>query len=183
MRVFYAMTLPSPIKDYCLDLIHSLKTQHQFKYCRWTNPENLHITLRFNGQIDEETLSKINAQLTENLTHCESVTLSTRRIILFPNKKPHLIAVAIHLNEELAHLVRVVNEAHSAAGIPLEKRPFVAHITLGRFRETMMPENFSLHSVKTVDGIGDEIVLYKSEPTESGSQYTLLTRFQLKKNY
>ena len=165
---------PSLIEQHCLYLINSLKTQQEFKYCRWTKPEHLHITLRFHGKIEEEKLTEINALLTETLPHCESVTLSTRRLMLLPNRKPHMIVLAIHLNEELARLVRMINDAHTAEGIPLEKRPFLAHITLGRFNEATMHENFILPSVKTIVGKANQVVLYKSEPTEIGSVYSPL---------
>lgn len=177
MRAFYALTLPTLLEQHCLYVINMLKTQHEFNYCRWTKPEHMHITLRFHAKIEEEKLTEVNALLAKTLPHCESVTLSTRRLLLLPHRKPHMIVLAIHLNEELAKLVRVINDAHTAAGIPLEKRPFLAHITLGRFNESTMHEDFVLNSVKTIEGKADNVVLYKSEPTETGSNYMPLQTF------
>ena len=179
MRVFYALTLPPLLQEHCLYLINSLKTRHEFKTLRWTDPEHLHITLRFLGQVEESQLAKINTLLHEQIPLCESITLSTRRLLLLPPRKPHILGLAIHLNQALANLVRVINQAHSSVGIDLEKRPFLAHITLGRFNESTQHEDFILNAVKSIEDKANRVVLYESEPTESGSVYTPLDTFDL----
>jgi RNA 2',3'-cyclic 3'-phosphodiesterase len=180
MRVFYALILPELIHEHCLYLINKLKTQHEFKHIRWTLPQHLHITLRFHGDIELTQLRTMNTLLHEQLANCDAVELATRRLLLFPTRKPHILAMAIHLNESLARVVRVINEASSAVGIALEKRPFLAHVTLGRFHDPILHEEFLLESVKTVEAKANQIVLYQSEPTDSGSVYTILENFELK---
>ncbi|MBX9586092.1 MAG: RNA 2',3'-cyclic phosphodiesterase [Gammaproteobacteria bacterium] len=179
MRVFYALTLPPLIQEHCLNTIKNLKNEYQFKDIRWTSPDHLHITIRFLENIDEVQLNTINSLLQEQLKTCQAITISTRKLILFPAKRPHIIALAVHLNLELANLVRTLNQTLSSEGIKLEKRPFVAHITLGRFRETTHTEDFTFNHIKTIDDIANRVVLFKSEPTESGSDYTTLKTFQL----
>lgn len=179
MRVFYALTLPPHIKEHCLNIINDLKNQHQLKDTRWTLPENLHITLRFLEKIDEGNLNTINSLLQEQLTTTQTFTLSTRGIILFPTKKPHIIALAIHLNIELANLVRQLNLTLLSYGIELEKRPFVAHVTLGRFRESLHSGNFNFNPINSVDDLATRVVLFKSESTDSGSHYTPIKTFEL----
>lgn len=179
MRAFYALTLPHFMENFCLGLIDSLKNRREFKEVRWTERDLLHITLRFHANIDEAPLNQINALLREQLPTYNSFTLSTRRLLLLPHKRPHLIAVAINLNKELAGLVHLINEATLAAGIPLEKRPFLGHITLGRFNESTPYEDIILTDVKTIEDKASHVVLYKSEPTEKGSVYTPLEHFDL----
>jgi 2'-5' RNA ligase len=99
---------------------------------------------------------------------------------LLPPRKPHILGLAIHLNQALANLVRVINQAHSSVGIDLEKRPFLAHITLGRFNESTQHEDFILNAVKSIEDKAHQVVLYKSEPTETGSVYTPLETFEMK---
>ncbi len=181
MRVFYALTLPPLIHEHCLNTIKDLKHQYQFKDIRWTASDHLHITLRFLEKIDEQQLNTINSLLQEQLKTCKAITISTRKLILFPAKRPHIIALAVHLNLELANLVRTLNQTLSSEGIKLEKRPFVAHITLGRFRETTYTEDFNFNPVKKIDDIATRVVLFKSVPTESGSDYTPLKTFELER--
>jgi 2'-5' RNA ligase len=180
MRVFYALTLPELIHEHCLYLINKLNTRHEFKNVRWTLPEHMHITLRFHGNIELEQLATMNTLLHEQLANCNAVELATRRLLLFPARKPHILALAIHLNEGLARIVRVMNEASSTVGIALEKRPFLAHVTLGKFLEPILHEGLALESVKTVADKANQVVLFQSEPTELGSVYTILENFQLK---
>lgn len=180
MRVFYALTLPPRVQQYCSLLINSLQKNPQFKQVRWTPPEYLHITLRFHSQIDAEQLDKINTLLHEQLPNYAPPNIATRRYLLLPTRKPHLLALGVHLSEALAGLVRTINQAHSTVGIDLEKRPFLPHITLGRFNESTPHENIILNSVKGVEESTHEMVLYKSEPTDTGSVYTILDSFQLK---
>lgn len=180
MRVFYALTLPPLIQEHCLNIIKDLKHQNQFRDIRWTMPEHLHITLRFLEKIDEEKLNTINSLLQEQLTLSQTFTLSTRGIVLFPTKKPHIIALAIHLNIELANLVRQINLTLLSDEIDLEKRPFVPHVTLGRFRESLHSENFNFNTVNTIDDVATRVVLFKSESTDSGSHYIPLKTFDLK---
>ncbi len=180
MRVFYALSVPPAIDQYCTNIVDSLKKRHEFDNVRWTQPELLHITLRFHAKIDEEVLEKINTLLHQQLPHYQSVSLTTRQLLFLPRKKPHLLAWGILLNGELAGLVRLMNEATLAAGIPLEKRPFLGHVTLGRFNETTAHDIITLPNLKNIEAKGSQIVLYKSEPATTGSVYTPLDHFELK---
>jgi len=179
MRVFYALSLPQLMENFCLSIIDSLKSKREFSDVRWSHPDLLHITLRFHANIDEAQLNQINTLLDEQLIHYKTISLSTRRLLLLPHKKPHLIAVAINLNEGLAGLVRLINEATLAAGIPLEKRPYLGHITLGRFNESTVHNQIILTDIKTIADTANHVVLYQSEPTDKGSVYTPLKHFEL----
>ncbi len=181
MRVFYAIKLPPLIQEHCLKIIKELHHQHSLKDFRWTLPENLHITLRFLENIEEVKLNNINSLLQDELPKYQSFTLSTRRIVLFPSKKPHIIALAIHLNTELANLVKIINDDLLSEGIMLEKRPFVPHITLGRFRESVHTEDFHFNAINTVEDAATRVVLFKSESNDSGSHYIPLKTFELEK--
>ncbi len=180
MRAFYALTLPSLIQEHCSYIINSLKDRHEFKHIRWTKPENMHITLRFHAKIEKTQLEELNNLLAQSLSQIEPVDLSTRRLLLFPPKKPHILVLAIHLNEALGQLVRMINEIHSTLNISLEKRPFLAHITLGRSHDLIEQDTFILDSVKTIDAKATQVVLFHSQPTETGSFYKPLQTFPLK---
>lgn len=180
MRAFYALTLPPLIQEHCVYIINSLKDRHEFKHIRWTKSENMHVTLRFHAHIEEVQLEELNNLLSHSLSEIEPINLSTRRLLLFPPKKPHILVLAIHLNEALGHLVRTFNEIHTAVNIPLEKRPFLAHITLGRSHDLIEQDTFILDSVKTIEAKATQVVLFQSQPTVTGSFYKPLKSFPLK---
>lgn len=102
---------------------------------RWTAPGQFHLTLRFIGEVDHSTFYDIGEGLgTVSLRPFE---LALKGLGLFPPRgAPHTLWVGIDDAEGgVATLKRRIDRVLDEVGVEPERRKFVAHVTLGRFRE------------------------------------------------
>lgn len=103
----------------------------------WVRPENLHLTLRFLGDIDHESLERLADGLAAPLSEVDSFRVCAHGVGAFPNaRRPGVIWVGIKdPPAPLFEAQLMVEEAVRAAGLEAERRDFKAHITLGRVRD------------------------------------------------
>jgi 2'-5' RNA ligase len=127
-RLFVAIDLPEESKEALRAICHGLPE------ARWVQLEQLHLTLRFIGDADEEQFQAIK----KSLGHVKgtSFKLGLTGIGHFPpGKRARVLWVGVNADETLLALQRDVEHALNAAGVPPEERGFSPHITLARFRE------------------------------------------------
>jgi 2'-5' RNA ligase len=114
---------------------------------RWVAPQNIHLTLKFLGEVDAARIPELTTALHGATENIESFTLTVRDLGCFPSaKRPNVIWAG--LNGQLPSLVefaRRVEDAFGALGFPREARPFSPHLTLGRIkREARPPERAAI---------------------------------------
>jgi len=131
IRCFIAILLPEEIKGKAWELQDKLKESNAD--VKWIERENLHITLRFLGEIEEEIIGKIKKLMEEVGKKFSPPLLRFKGVGAFPDlRRPRVIWVGgeAPLLEDIAKdLERGVRKL----GIPPEK-PFSLHLTLGRVR-------------------------------------------------
>ena len=137
MRTFIAIALPPEVKETLGKLQDELKTAQAD--VKWVEPENIHLTLKFLGEIDEEQLQELSVILDGIGQKTKSFTLELAGIGAFPKIQfPRVIWVgATKGNEEAAKIAQVIEDESSKVGIPKEDRAFSSHITLGRVRSPL----------------------------------------------
>ena len=134
MRTFIAIELSSEIKE------SLAQAQSHLKYAgadvKWVTPENIHLTLKFLGEIPEEKCENVKAALDEIAKTTASFELSIKDIGAFPNIEfPRVIWIGLDKGaKESTELAAKVDEALSKLGFAKETRPFAAHLTIGRIR-------------------------------------------------
>ena len=103
----------------------------------WVRPENLHLTLRFLGDIDRAALEHLAEGLAAPLQEVESFRVTVQGVGAFPNaRKPGVIwAAVLRPPAPLMEAQALVEAAACAEGLEAERRKFVPHITLGRVRD------------------------------------------------
>lgn len=132
-RAFLAVPIPGEVRNRLDDLITGLRTD--LPAVRWSRPETLHLTLRFFGDIDEESLEKIGKiMLSIGRLHApfavDLIGLGT-----FPAaNRARVFWLGVRDRGELAALHDAFERQLPDAGIPREQRPFSPHLTLGRHR-------------------------------------------------
>jgi 2'-5' RNA ligase len=127
-RLFVAVDLPREAKEALLDICQGLPE------ARWVPPEQLHLTLRFIGDADDETFAAVKAAL--GGVKGTTFDLALEGVGHFPpGKRPRVLWVGMERNEPLMQLAQDVELALGTAGVPPDERPFSPHITLARFRE------------------------------------------------
>jgi len=145
----------------------------------WVAPENLHLTLKFLGELPDSRVSEALEATRRAAWRTGPFDLEIAGVSAFPERRPRVIAArASDSPPTLSRLAGALTDALAPLGVPREERPFKAHVTLGRIRER--PPNALLHAVTALSGerFGDqavtEIALVGSRLGASGAVYTLL---------
>ena len=184
MRLFVAVDLSTEIKDKINGLLQKIvKTNADVK---WVKPENIHITIKFLGEVEEKKVDIINCKLKETVSFFPVFDVNVRGVGSFPDwKNPRVIWIGIDRGkEELKKLVETTEEIfHKELGFKKEERDFNAHITIARVRSF---DNIS--KLKEVMDASDsefgrfkvkELILMNSKLTPEGPIYVPISRFSL----
>ena len=101
---------------------------------RWVKPENLHLTLKFLGNVEEERISPVLRALEGAARETPAFYLGFRGLGAFPSlRRPRVLWIGVDQGSEgLTHLAQRVDSAMGTLGITREDRPFSPHLTLGR---------------------------------------------------
>ena len=129
VRLFTAVELPAAVKN----LLLSLKTN--IPGLKWAGPENLHLTLRFIGEVPVQTLTAIKEALHSVVVPHFSLRLDG--LGLFERPYQTILWAGVEKHPELISLKRGIDKALAAGnGLAPEKGRFSQHITLSRLRDS-----------------------------------------------
>ncbi len=166
-RLFVAVDLPESVKNSINSICGALPD------ARWVDVSQLHLTLRFIGEVDDGTFDSIKNSLAEITETRFSLTL--RGLGCFPPKRPpRVLWVGIEDNETLIRLAEKVEQTLVRKnGIEPEQRKFSPHITIARFRETSLSKVADYlarnGSFRTETFPVDAFYLYSSTLTPKGA--------------
>jgi len=185
MRSFIAIKLPEEVRNTLAKLQDKLKTQGAD--VKWVEPVNIHLTLKFLGEINDKQLDKIIKILEEVAVNKKCFQMHISSIGAFPKIHfPRVIWVGLDKGEkETKELAKELEEKISVVGIPGESRPFSSHITIGRTRSDLNRTKLA-EDLKTIDFLGgpeftvSKINLLKSTLTPKGALYEDLKEASLK---
>jgi 2'-5' RNA ligase len=185
MRTFIAIELPEEIKDALAKLQDKLKDSQAD--VKWVKPENIHLTLKFTGEIDDEQLTELTKILEKTAGNNSSFQIRLSSVGVFPKINfPRVIWVGMGKGgNETKAIAEDLEERISLIGIPKEKRPFSCHITIGRVRSSLNRDKL-VNSLKAVDSLErkeftvKKITLFKSTLTPKGPAYEILKAVNLK---
>lgn len=151
---------------------------------RWNEEENLHLTLRFIGEVDEALKQAISAKLEEIAV--EPFILPVEKMGAFPMRgQPQVVYAGLgSAHTRLFQLQHRVEEALAGLGLPLELRAFAPHITIARVSRCSpmgVNEFVKRHREFTAPPFKVErFCLYKTQMTHFGAQYTCLKEYPLR---
>lgn len=127
MRLFIAIELPVELKR----ALGKLKSD--LPGARWVSAEQIHLTLAFLGEVEEANVERLRAELAR--IHLPPFTLTLTGTGCFPHRqRPRVLWVGLAPQPRLTELAAAVQAAILACGLPVEDRPFSAHITLARLK-------------------------------------------------
>ncbi len=134
MRAFVALPLTPIVRERLARAVSQLRTQTWSEGLRWAPAENLHLTLRFLGEVAETSTSGLLARLRLRLGAFDGFHCELAGLFLFPHtSRPRVVAVRLSSEPRLPELARAVEAAVVEEGFETESRAFRAHITLARF--------------------------------------------------
>lgn len=183
IRSFFAIDLPAPLREEVRRLQAGLRQTGAD--VRWTRPEGVHLTLKFLGNVAEETLEPLAAAAAEPAARSPVLTLGLAGTGVFPNRSRARV-VWVGLKGDVAALGQLQKEIEAVAsrfGFAPEKRPFRPHLTLGRVRSNRKRAELlaalERTEPQTLEFTAREVVLFKSDLKPTGAVYTALRRLPL----
>jgi 2'-5' RNA ligase len=128
--LFVALSIPDAVARSLLLL------QGGVPGARWQTREQLHLTLRFIGEVDGQGMAAIKDAL--DGIDAPGFELELHGVGQFGNRKPNALWAAVRASPELDHLQRKVDSAIRRVGQPQDAHKFTAHVTLARLRHPDM---------------------------------------------
>lgn len=185
MRTFIAVDIGKSIRDQAVALQETLAVSAT--NVKWVEPENLHVTLLFLGEVDNRQIPAVCRAVSKVTAELPAFSMTVEQVGCFPNpRRPRVLWIGI--GEGTQELVKL----HDALELPLlelgcyrrEERQYTPHITLGRVK-TEGPADRLAASLQSHAGwrggrihVADLRVM-SSELTPQGPLYTVLSRAKL----
>jgi RNA 2',3'-cyclic 3'-phosphodiesterase len=184
IRSFLAIELPEPILKKIGEVQEDLKSAHAG--VGWTNPEKIHLTLKFFGNIEESRIDPIFKSIEEPVRKTLPFSLKVRGVGAFPHlKNPRVIWIGlVEEREILTSFQKQIETQLEKVGFQPENRPFHPHLTLGRMKSSRGKEELvgrmERHKEEEFgDFQAERVVLFKSDLRPSGPIHTPLKEMKL----
>ncbi len=173
-RLFVALELPPPVRDVLL------AAQGGVAGARWQRDEQLHLTLRFIGEVDRHQAQDIAAAL--SAVNIQRFTLSLGQPGIFDRRgRIDNLWVGVTPQAEVTALARRVDAALVRAGLPPEARAFVPHITMARFSRIAGPlDGFPSAPLPATPWEVTGFALWESSLGHDGADYAVMERYTLR---
>jgi 2'-5' RNA ligase len=195
MRCFIAIDIDEKIRAGIADLQKQLAAKVDIKKgdVKWVEPDNIHLTLKFLGEIKDEKSSEVCEISKQVAAGHKKFNLDIETVGSFPplgsltggGRSAKVVwAGAGKGADELLALQKDLDEHLTLAGYPSEEREFSAHLTLCRVRNPKAGiklaeacKAFSDYKLGSISA--DALCVYQSQLTPAGPIYTLLASFKL----
>ena len=157
MRLFIACEIDEAIRSRLGDVIDGARPH--IDGVKWVDHRNIHITLKFLGEVEDSLVDEVTAALDGALAGARAFALAVRGLGTFPPKgQPKVIWAGVTEGiDGLSSLNDAVERSLEPVGFEREKRPFSAHLTLARTRKKSRPR-------------GVRELVDREQATEFGSQ-------------
>ena len=182
VRLFIALLLPDEIKQALGQLIIDLKPRG--RGVRWVAVKNMHLTLKFIGETEENMIEPIGQALSSAIEGSPAMEMKVSGCGGFPNlKNPRVLWAGLEGAGPAVAMARDIDRELHRLGYPKEKRPLSPHLTLGRIKQRSDLSDLTSYMRSltfTTEPITlDRVALVKSTLTPSGPIYENLKLIKL----
>jgi len=189
IRAFIAVELPEDLKKELNEMEAQLKKTSP-PVVKWVDPNSIHITLKFLGEISEDSIEELMLAIEESAQGTLPFQLEVRGLGAFPNlERPQVLWAGVKGEiEKIIQLQKSIESNTEQLGFPRESRVFSPHLTLGRVRDEARPKErqrlgklltdttfTALHNIDV-----DAVNLMKSQLTPGGAVYSCIGSVKLK---
>lgn len=180
LRAFLAVELPMSVRDAVSKAMDGLRAELP-EEVRWVDGDKLHLTLKFIAELEPTKLPRLLRSAATKLVRTEPFSVELAGLGAFPSaRQARVLWLGVTTGApQLARAARRLDAAAARVGAERDRRPYRAHLTLGRLREPIAlplerlvppdPQRFPV----------EEVVLYESRLASSGSTYIPLARLPL----
>jgi 2'-5' RNA ligase len=167
MRLFVALAIPDPVADRLALL------QGGVPGARWQSREQMHLTVRFIGEVDGARMRDIDDALLS--IQAPRFSLELKGVGEFGGRNPHALIARAAPSEPLLHLNRKTETALQRVGLEAETHKYTPHVTLARLRGTSRGRVIDYLTDRALFSSGpfevNAFILYSSLLTSDGSKY------------
>jgi RNA 2',3'-cyclic 3'-phosphodiesterase len=175
MRLFAALPIPEPARSEMAGLLQRLRGGDW--PVRWVHEDNVHLTLKFFGEVPPDRLDVIAEALQFAVPGTGPLELSLAEPGVFPNlRRPRVVWVGVTAPAALELLQDRLERRAEAIGFAPEGAPYHPHLTLGRVREGHRLPAGALEQLQAgyrpVSFLVEQLVLYESVAGRGAPRYT-----------
>lgn len=190
-RTFLAVDLTREVRRNIEAYMQSIRTCFPERTVGWTNSHNLHLTLKFYGDLNHAALEKLKTILAGIGREVAPFSFQVTGSGVFPNpSRARILWIGISPCPQLAELARTIDARSPEVGVECEQRPFSAHLTIGRIRDgissTDLTSGVKSFLEKPARSLGtvpvDHMLLMRSELLPTGAVYSSLADFPFRKS-
>jgi 2'-5' RNA ligase len=186
IRTFVAIKISRELEAAFDTLIRSMKKNPG--PIRWVNPQSIHLTLKFLGEITPAQVEEISKGVEKAVTAIPPFSLRAGSKGAFPSpKRPRIFWIGLAEIDEpyLFELQKNIEAEMALCGFPKEGRAFKPHLTVGRVKDSRGVETISNifmdYDFPEIEFAAEEVLVMKSELTPQGARYSVQKSFPLKK--
>ncbi len=186
MRCFIAIDIDKKIISRLAELQQDLRTE-TFRFekgVKWVDPENVHMTLKFLGDIEDDRVDEICGIVSDAVKKYRSFAMNIKGVGWF-GRPARVLWVGIEESEVLTDLQAEIENSLDRAGFEADRKGFSAHLTICRIKDYKAGKVIQAlakeYSDKTLgQSPVDAVYIYKSDLTSQGPIYTQMGKFCLR---
>jgi RNA 2',3'-cyclic 3'-phosphodiesterase len=189
LRTFIAVEIPPHVQKKIQQETEPLRKELGLSLIRWVPTQNIHITLKFLGDVSPASVDHVTQILRTEADSCPAFDIHIGGLGSFPSlRRPRVLFIGIQAPAEFEALYRGIESACARLGYESEQRSFSPHLTIGRIRQDASATDQqkirrALEGI-TIDALGtarvNSVHLYKSDLKPTGSVYTQIFSAPLK---
>jgi RNA 2',3'-cyclic 3'-phosphodiesterase len=186
LRLFISIPVPETVRAILKKAQHELREAlppRARKAIRWTNPDQLHLTLRFLGDVEEHCLPNLLNALRETCRLFPPLHLRAERVGFFPERRlPRVAWIGVHDRDNLLTPLqqKIETAVHTFSASPTTEE-FMGHLTIGRIRDLRPSDADALRAAAQKlsarafgEWTADAVHLMQSKLLPQGAQHTSL---------
>jgi RNA 2',3'-cyclic 3'-phosphodiesterase len=174
-RLFVGIRPPEPIRDLLLD---AMDDSADF---RWQSDEQLHITLRFVGEVESHAAEDLASELAR--LRCPAFDSTIAGVGRFDHTNSGVLWAGVEPKEPLAALAAKIDRACTVIGIQPERRAFHPHVTLARWSGRRSREAVAFveqrRTLRSPPFRVTEFLLFESQLSRHGAHYEVVASYSL----
>jgi RNA 2',3'-cyclic 3'-phosphodiesterase len=189
IRTFIAIEVGNDVKARAADLIKRLKKAEA--NVRWVEPQNMHLTLKFLGDVPNVEAPDICRHVAEAVADLEPFEIEFQGASAFPHaERPKTLWIGVAPGEGFDRLEKlslaIEERLHAAMGFPRERRRFHPHLTIGRvtsFDATQRALGELVAAQADFDAAVsevEEVLVFASYLDKAGPTYNVMGRAELR---
>lgn len=186
-RIFCAIDLAASVRASLMRHINRLREAVPNAQASWSPEENIHLTLKFLGEIQTSRVSNLSNAAARAVVTIPSFQITLENTGVFPKHgAPHVLWIGVHDESgKLSELQTRLEEECARDGFAREERAFHPHLTIARLRKPQGARALAAaHEemrFEPVDIAVGELLVIRSEPSGAGSRYTVISRHPLER--